>query len=55
MEELWSVVFDYLDGCSGAEPRRSAVRRDICAWLSELAAVYIVDQIRNKPSGLARA
>lgn len=52
-QEVWAPVVEYLDGFGALELRKTGVRKEICAQLSQVATDYLIGQVTEKPVGLA--
>jgi DNA-binding transcriptional regulator YbjK len=53
MDSIWQQVFDYLDAFTPGQLRQRATRQEITEELAKIARDYIVEQVRNKPTGLS--
>lgn len=53
VEQFWEGIFAYLDHFSTVELRRVAIREAVCEELAGRGADFLVEQITDKPVGLA--
>lgn len=52
-EEVWSSVFNYLEAFTAADLRKTATREKICNDLASMATGILVENVLQRPDGLA--